>query len=76
MRKETFYDYHCRSCDASYMSNDMEQKCFYCNANALEIEVKRPDIVRIKKKTAEQELNEALDAMKDPNYDWERAINK
>jgi hypothetical protein len=54
----------------------MEQKCFYCNANALEIEVKRPDIVRIKKKTAEQELNEALDAMKDPNYDWERAINK
>tara|TARA_R100000544_G_C2226427_1_gene61056 strand:+ start:1797 stop:2027 length:231 start_codon:yes stop_codon:yes gene_type:complete len=76
MSKETFYNYHCNSCDGTYTSNELESKCFYCNANALEIEVKRPLVVRIKNKSVEQELNEALDAMADPNYDWERAINK
>jgi len=75
MNKETFYDYHCNSCDETYTSNELESKCFYCDANALEMEVKRPLVVRVRKKTANQELNDALDAMQDPNYDWERAIN-
>jgi hypothetical protein len=76
MSKETFYDYNCNSCDASYKSNQLERECFYCGANALKIVVKRPLVIRIKEKTSQEQLNEALDAMSSPDYDWEYEINK
>jgi len=75
-KKEQFYDYVCNSCDANYTSNEHETECFYCGEKTIVIQVKRPSIIRVRKKTARQELDEALDAMSSPDFDWDYAINK
>ena len=76
MSKETFYDYLCNSCDASYTSNEEETECFYCGQKTLVIQIKRPNIVRVRKKTQQQEMNETLDAMSEPDFDWEWEISR
>ena len=76
MSKETFYDYLCNSCGATYTSNEEETECFYCGQKTLVIQIKRPNIVRVRKKTQQQEMNETLDAMSEPDYDWEWEISR
>ena len=67
MSKEIFYDYLCNSCDASYTRNEEETECFYCGQKTLVIQIKRPNIVRVRRKTQQQEMNETLDAMSEPD---------
>lgn len=76
MNEETFYDYLCNSCDATYTSNEEETECFYCGQKTLVIQIKRPNIVRVRRKTQQQEMNETLDAMSEPDYDWEWEITR
>ena len=73
---EIFYDYLCNSCDANYTSNEEETECFYCGQKTLVIQIKRPNIVRVRKKTQQQEMNETLDAMSEPDFDWEWEISR
>jgi len=73
---ENFYDYHCNSCEATYTSNEEETECFYCGKPTLVIQVKRPNIVRVRKKTPREELDAALDSMSEPDYDWDYEISK
>ena len=75
-KNEQFYDYVCNSCDANYTSNEHETECFYCGNKTIVIQVKRPNIIRVRKKTARQQLDEALDAMSSPDFDWDYEINK
>ena len=74
MSEELFYDYHCGSCKATYTSNEPEEKCFYCNSTNLTIKVQRPKIQRIRKKSELELLNETLDKITEPNWDWDNEV--
>ncbi len=75
-KKEQFYNYVCNSCDAKYTSNEHEAECFYCGSKTIMIQFKRPSVIRVKRKTEREELDEALDAMSSPDFDWDYEINK
>tara|TARA_R100001509_G_scaffold134515_1_gene88097 strand:+ start:575 stop:787 length:213 start_codon:yes stop_codon:yes gene_type:complete len=68
MSEELFYDYHCGSCRATYMSNEQEDKCAYCGEPTLIIRVKRPKIVRIRKQPDVIEV--------EPDYEWQNDVFK
>jgi DNA-directed RNA polymerase subunit RPC12/RpoP len=75
MSEELFYDYHCSSCKATYTSNEPEDKCFYCSSTNLSIKVQRPKIQRIRKKSELELLNETLDNIAQPDWDWINEVN-
>lgn len=74
MSEELFYDYHCGSCKAIYTSNEQEDKCFYCDSTNLNIKVQRPKIQRIRKRSELEILNETLDSIAEPNWDWDNEV--
>jgi DNA-directed RNA polymerase subunit RPC12/RpoP len=76
MSEELFYDYNCSSCKAAYTSNEAEEKCFYCNSTSLTIKVQRPKIQRIRRKSELELLNETLDKIAQPDWDWDNEVNK
>tara|TARA_R100000322_G_C5432052_1_gene188772 strand:- start:492 stop:728 length:237 start_codon:yes stop_codon:yes gene_type:complete len=76
MSEELFYDYHCGSCKATYTSNQPEEKCFYCDSTKLTIKVQRPKIQRIRKKSELELLNETLDNIPEPDYEWMNDLDK
>ena len=76
MSEELFYDYYCNSCKAIYTSNSPEEKCFYCERTKLTIKVQRPKIQRIRKKSELELLNETLDNMEEPDFEWMREVKE
>ncbi|BCU97771.1 MAG: hypothetical protein CM15mV19_0060 [uncultured marine virus] len=73
---EIFYDYLCNSCDANYTSNEEETECFYCGQKTLVIQVKRPNIVRVRKRTQQEKVDELLDNFPEPDYEWDNDLAK
>jgi len=76
MSKELFYDYHCSNCKATYISNEVETECHYCGSKSLVIEIQRPKIIRVRKKSEREKLDEALDAMQEPDYEWMNDVSQ